>query len=177
MTGGLHPKRPFFYCCVRVHFRGNLFTESLRSNERLRWLRYFGFQASCHNIMMAKSRRPYECRPSDLYNSELSSKIMNRKKITIPWTKIPFIYPAVNIILHLIPSSPCESINLSSVNSLSMIAIHTRKWCGLIDACLLMIQFSSPLRMITSASLPERSAQSTESGWLIYRNVIQQISA
>jgi hypothetical protein len=34
---------------VRVHFRGNLFTESLPSNERLLWLRYSGFQASCHN--------------------------------------------------------------------------------------------------------------------------------
>jgi hypothetical protein len=29
---------------------GNLFTESLPSNESLLWLRYSGFQASCHNI-------------------------------------------------------------------------------------------------------------------------------
>jgi hypothetical protein len=39
----------FFYCCVRVHFHGNLLTESLPSNECLLWLRYSGFQASCHS--------------------------------------------------------------------------------------------------------------------------------
>jgi hypothetical protein len=32
-------------CC-----RGNVFTESLPSNERRLWLRYSCFQASCHNI-------------------------------------------------------------------------------------------------------------------------------
>jgi hypothetical protein len=34
---------------VRVNFCGNLFTELLPSNERLLWLRYSGFQASCHS--------------------------------------------------------------------------------------------------------------------------------
>jgi hypothetical protein len=36
-----------FYSCVLVHFRRNLLTESLLSNERLLGLRYSGFQASC----------------------------------------------------------------------------------------------------------------------------------
>jgi hypothetical protein len=38
----------YFDCCLRICCRGNLFTESLRSNERPLWLRYSGFQASCH---------------------------------------------------------------------------------------------------------------------------------
>jgi hypothetical protein len=29
---------------------GNLFTESLPSNERLLWLHYYSFQASCNSI-------------------------------------------------------------------------------------------------------------------------------
>jgi hypothetical protein len=37
-------------CCLRIRCRGNLFTESLPSNERLLWLRYCGFQALCHII-------------------------------------------------------------------------------------------------------------------------------
>jgi hypothetical protein len=37
-------------CCLRVHFRRNLFTKSLPNNERLLWLPYFGFQTSCHSI-------------------------------------------------------------------------------------------------------------------------------
>jgi hypothetical protein len=44
-------KQQFFYCWVPVHFHRNLFTEPLPSNERLLWLRYSGFQASCHNIL------------------------------------------------------------------------------------------------------------------------------
>jgi hypothetical protein len=35
--------------CLLISCRGTLFTESLPSNERLIWLRYSGFQASCHN--------------------------------------------------------------------------------------------------------------------------------
>jgi hypothetical protein len=41
----------YFDCCLRIRYRGNLFIESLPSNERLLWLRYSGFQASCHNIL------------------------------------------------------------------------------------------------------------------------------
>jgi hypothetical protein len=37
-------------CCLFTHYGGNLFTEPLPSNERLLWLRYSGFQASCHNM-------------------------------------------------------------------------------------------------------------------------------
>jgi hypothetical protein len=36
--------------CFRIRCRGNLFTESLRSNERLFWLRCSGFGASYHNM-------------------------------------------------------------------------------------------------------------------------------
>jgi hypothetical protein len=39
----------FFDCCLRILCCVNLFTEPLPSNERLLWLRYSGFQASCHN--------------------------------------------------------------------------------------------------------------------------------
>jgi hypothetical protein len=35
---------------LRVRCRGNVFTESLPSNEHLLALRYSGFQASWHNI-------------------------------------------------------------------------------------------------------------------------------
>jgi hypothetical protein len=37
-------------CCLRIRCRGFVFTESFPSNERLFWLRYSGFRASCHNI-------------------------------------------------------------------------------------------------------------------------------
>jgi hypothetical protein len=37
------------YCCVRVHFRGNMFIDPLPSNRRLLWLYYSGLQASYHN--------------------------------------------------------------------------------------------------------------------------------
>jgi hypothetical protein len=40
----------FFYCLI-ICCRGNLFSESLPSNERLLWLRYSGFQAACHNTV------------------------------------------------------------------------------------------------------------------------------
>jgi hypothetical protein len=32
-------------CCLQIRCRGNVFTESLPSNVRLFWLRYFGFRA------------------------------------------------------------------------------------------------------------------------------------
>jgi hypothetical protein len=44
------PQQYFDYCLF-IRCRGNLFTESLPSNERLLWLRYSGFQASCHNTL------------------------------------------------------------------------------------------------------------------------------
>jgi hypothetical protein len=37
-------------CCLRIRCRRNVFTVSLRSNERLFWLHYSGFRVSCHNI-------------------------------------------------------------------------------------------------------------------------------
>jgi hypothetical protein len=37
---------------MHIRFRGNVFTEPLPSNRRLLWLNYFGFQASCHSIVM-----------------------------------------------------------------------------------------------------------------------------
>jgi hypothetical protein len=43
----------FFDCCLSIPFRGNLFTESLPSNKRLLWLRYSGFQSSCHKVYYA----------------------------------------------------------------------------------------------------------------------------
>jgi hypothetical protein len=39
----------FFFLQIRCH--GYVFTESLSSNNRLFWLRYSGFRASCHNIL------------------------------------------------------------------------------------------------------------------------------
>jgi hypothetical protein len=41
----------YLNCCLSTHCHGNLFTKSLPSNERLLWLHYSGFQASCHNII------------------------------------------------------------------------------------------------------------------------------
>jgi hypothetical protein len=40
-------------CCLLIRCSGNLFTESLHSNERLLWISYSGFQASCHSIKIA----------------------------------------------------------------------------------------------------------------------------
>jgi hypothetical protein len=37
-------------CCLFIRCCGNLFTESLPSNDRLLWLSYSGFQASYHII-------------------------------------------------------------------------------------------------------------------------------
>jgi hypothetical protein len=36
-------QRKLHDCCLRIHCRGNVFTESLPSNERLFWLQYSGF--------------------------------------------------------------------------------------------------------------------------------------
>jgi hypothetical protein len=36
--------------CLRIFCRGNMFTESLPSSERLFWLHCCGCRASCHNI-------------------------------------------------------------------------------------------------------------------------------
>jgi hypothetical protein len=36
-------QRKLLDCCLRIHCRGNVFTESLPSNERLFWLCYSGF--------------------------------------------------------------------------------------------------------------------------------------
>jgi hypothetical protein len=38
--------------CLRIRCHGNVFIESLHSNERLFWLCYSGFQASCDNIVI-----------------------------------------------------------------------------------------------------------------------------
>jgi hypothetical protein len=45
----------YFGCYLRIRCRGNLFTESLPSNERLLWLRYSDFQESCHNTIKERS--------------------------------------------------------------------------------------------------------------------------
>jgi hypothetical protein len=37
--------------CSLFVCRRSVFTETLPSSERLLWIRYFGFQASCHNIV------------------------------------------------------------------------------------------------------------------------------
>jgi hypothetical protein len=37
-------QRKLLDCCLRIRCRGNVFTESLPSNERLFWLRYSGFR-------------------------------------------------------------------------------------------------------------------------------------
>jgi hypothetical protein len=36
---------------ISIHFRGNMFIESLPSNERLLLIPYSSFQASCHNML------------------------------------------------------------------------------------------------------------------------------
>jgi hypothetical protein len=41
----------YFDCCLRIRCRWHLFTESLPRIELLLWLRYSGFQASCHTHM------------------------------------------------------------------------------------------------------------------------------
>jgi hypothetical protein len=46
----------YFDCCLFIRRRRNLFTESLPSNERLIWLRYSGFQTSCHSIYSVQKR-------------------------------------------------------------------------------------------------------------------------
>jgi hypothetical protein len=43
-------KNGFFYCCVHIRCRGNVFAEPLSSNEHPLRLQYSGLQASCHNI-------------------------------------------------------------------------------------------------------------------------------
>jgi hypothetical protein len=46
---------------LRIRCRGNVFTESLPSNERLFWLHYSGFRASCHNTVV----RTFVLHPED----------------------------------------------------------------------------------------------------------------
>jgi hypothetical protein len=45
----------FFYCCVRMRCRGNVFNEQLPSDGRLLWVHYSGFRAAYRNIIS------YEC--------------------------------------------------------------------------------------------------------------------
>jgi hypothetical protein len=52
---------------ARVHFRGNLFIESLPRNERLLWLHYSGFQVSFH-ISLQESVGNEEMELYQLYN-------------------------------------------------------------------------------------------------------------
>jgi hypothetical protein len=40
--------RQYLVCRLFIRCRGDLFTESLPISECLLWLRFFGFQASCH---------------------------------------------------------------------------------------------------------------------------------
>jgi hypothetical protein len=42
----------FLSSCLRIRFRGNLFTKPLPSNRRLLWLHYSGLQALRHNIIL-----------------------------------------------------------------------------------------------------------------------------
>jgi hypothetical protein len=47
-------QKPILYCFLPIYFRRNLFIEPLSSNERLLWLRYSCFQASCHIIVVVE---------------------------------------------------------------------------------------------------------------------------
>jgi hypothetical protein len=40
----------YLNCCLFIRCRGNVFPETLPSNERLLWLHYSGFRGSCHNM-------------------------------------------------------------------------------------------------------------------------------
>jgi hypothetical protein len=42
-------QRKLLDCCLRICCRGDLFSESLLSNERILWFHYSGFRASCHH--------------------------------------------------------------------------------------------------------------------------------
>jgi hypothetical protein len=44
--------------CLRIRCRGNIFTDSLPSNEPLLWLHYSGFRASYHSIIKLTSGSP-----------------------------------------------------------------------------------------------------------------------
>jgi hypothetical protein len=43
--------------CLRIRCSGDVFTESLPTNERLFWLRYSDFRASCQNINMVLKKQ------------------------------------------------------------------------------------------------------------------------
>jgi hypothetical protein len=45
-----HRSPKFLYCCFRIRYRRNLFTEPLPINVRLLWLHYSGLQVSSHSI-------------------------------------------------------------------------------------------------------------------------------
>jgi hypothetical protein len=63
-------QRKLLYCCLRICCRGNVFTDSLPSNERIFWLRYSGFRVSCHciytyaHIYILKTEMIYFSEPS-----------------------------------------------------------------------------------------------------------------
>jgi hypothetical protein len=56
-------QRNLFDCCFRIRCRGNVFTESLPSNEHLFWFRYSCFRATCHsrNCIWQYLRWTYLC--------------------------------------------------------------------------------------------------------------------
>jgi hypothetical protein len=76
----------YFNCCLLIHWRGSLFTESLPSNERLLWLRYSGFQASCHNIPKLSTNKSNFRRQTSAQNIK-PSEFMRSPILTL----LPFV--------------------------------------------------------------------------------------
>jgi hypothetical protein len=79
VSTGICLRRPAMGCLPRICspsngivtlfcLRGNVFTEPLPSNERLRWLHYSGFRVSCHNTVLS-SRLMYAGFKIEIYET------------------------------------------------------------------------------------------------------------
>jgi hypothetical protein len=69
----------FFYRCVRVHFRGNLFTEPLQ---------LFGLKASCHNMI---KRVPRDSEPGKTAQTRTSSNLPDRHQENTRCSRMLFL--------------------------------------------------------------------------------------
>jgi hypothetical protein len=75
-------------CCLRTHYHGNVYAESLLSNERIFCLHCSGFRASCHSMLTNALYRIY-CRHDIV--------ITHRNRTQIP-TKLSYNIQFINVL-------------------------------------------------------------------------------
>jgi hypothetical protein len=95
------------HCCLSIRCRGNLFTKSLPSNEPLLWLRYSGFQTSCHNMVLSsiisyRSKQVIIVEYNAVQSAEVNQRFRGTGRLNLPGRRISQARPKH---LCLLPAS------------------------------------------------------------------------